>query len=79
MASDAALEAAILCSNKEISNRMKMTVMFPEMNPQMDSYRIGTLLELARSIAIKLAEQNLRVRVCVQESPRQCCFTVCSI
>ena len=69
MASDAALEAAVLCSNKEISNRMKMTVMFPEMNPQMDSYRIGTLLELARSIAIKLAEQNLRVRVCVQESP----------
>jgi len=68
MASDAALEAAILCSNKEISNRMKMTVMFPEMNPQMDSYRIGTLLELARGIAIKLAEQNLRVRVCVQGS-----------
>jgi adenylate kinase len=28
--------------------------------------RIGTLLELARSIAIRLAEQNLRVRVCVQ-------------
>jgi len=47
---------------------MKMTVLFPEMNPQMDSYRIGTLLELARSIAITLAEQNLRVRVCVQGS-----------
>lgn len=31
-------------------------------------FRIGTLLELARSIAIKLAEQNLRVRVCVQGS-----------
>ena len=30
--------------------------------------RIGTLLELTRSIAIKLAEQNLRVRVCVQDS-----------
>lgn len=30
--------------------------------------RIGTLLELARAIAIKLAEQNLRVRVCVQGS-----------
>ena len=68
MASDAALEAVILCSNKEISNRMKMTAMFPEMNPQMDSYRIGTLLELARGIAIQLAEQNLRVRVCVQGS-----------
>ena len=30
--------------------------------------RIGTLLELVRSITITLAEQNLRVRVCVQES-----------
>lgn len=68
MASDAALDATILCSNKQFTNRMKMTVMFPEMNPMMDSYRIGTLLELARSIAIKLAEQNLRVRVCVQGS-----------
>ena len=43
-----------------------MTMMFPEMNPSMDSYRIGTLLELSRAMAIKLAEQNLRVRVCVQ-------------
>jgi hypothetical protein len=39
MAADAALDAAVLCSEKKISNRMKMTVMFPEMNPQMDSYR----------------------------------------
>ncbi|KAL3794807.1 hypothetical protein ACHAW5_005228 [Stephanodiscus triporus] len=79
MASDAALEAVILCSNKQFTNRMKMTAMFPEMNPSsiqeifictvMLFYcRIGTLLELARSIAIKLAEQNLRVRVCVQGS-----------
>jgi len=29
---------------------------------------IGTLLELARTIAIRVAEQNLRIRVCVQES-----------
>ena len=68
MAAEAALEAVILCSDKQITNRMKITAMFPEMNPSMDSYRIGTLLELTRSIAIKLAEQNLRVRVCVQQS-----------
>ena len=47
---------------------MKITTLFPEMNNQMDSYRIGTLLELARAVAIRLAEQNLRVRVCVQGS-----------
>jgi Domain of unknown function (DUF1995). len=68
MASRATLDAVIACSNGQISNRMKITSLFPEMNPSMDSYRIGTLLELARSIAITLAEQNLRVRVCVQGS-----------
>jgi adenylate kinase len=66
MASKAVLAAVIACSKGDISNRMQMTTMFPEMNPGMDSYRIGTLLELARSIAITLAEQNLRVRICVQ-------------
>ena len=30
--------------------------------------RIGTLLELARTIGIRLAEENLRVRICVQGS-----------
>ena len=34
----------------------------------MDSYRIGTLLELIRVVAIRLAEENLRVRICVQGS-----------
>lgn len=68
MAGEAALKAVVLCSEGKISNRMKMTSMIPEMNPFMDAYRIGTLLELARAIAIKLAEQNLRVRVCVQGS-----------
>jgi len=68
MVADATLEAAILCSQGKISNRMKITAMFPEMNPSMDSYRIGTILEMVRTIAIKLCEQNLRVRVCVQGS-----------
>jgi adenylate kinase len=68
MAAQAALDAVILCSEGKISNRMEMVAMFPEMNPSMDSYRIGTLLELARTIGIRLAEENLRVRICVQGS-----------
>jgi len=68
MAADAALEAVIACSEGKISNRMKLQMMFPEMNPGMDSYRIGTLLELSRQVAIHLVEQNLRVRICVQGS-----------
>lgn len=39
MVADATLEAVVLCSQKRISNRMKITAMFPEMNPSMDSYR----------------------------------------
>jgi adenylate kinase len=51
------------------SSRMRVSVEFPELNPSMDSYRIGTLLELTRAVAMKLViEQNLRVRVCVQAS-----------
>jgi len=68
MAAQATLDSVMLCSEGKISNRMNMIVMFPEMNPSMDSYRIGTLLELARTIAIRLAEENLRVRICVQGS-----------
>ena len=39
MARDAALEAVTLCSQGKISNRMKIVSTFPEMNPEMDSYR----------------------------------------
>ena len=37
--------------------------------------RIGTLLEATRAIAIKIAEQNLRIRVCVQGSMGEGIFT----
>jgi adenylate kinase len=67
-ASEAVLEAVVLCSRGLLGNRMKVLVEFPELNPSMDSYRIGTLLELVRAVAIRLAEENVRVRVCVQQS-----------
>mmetsp|Transcript_22378 Transcript_22378/g.52748 ORF Transcript_22378/g.52748 Transcript_22378/m.52748 type:complete len:614 (+) Transcript_22378:1626-3467(+) len=70
MTADAVLESVVLCAQQPdvLSNRMQIISMFPETNPSMDSYRIGTLLELTRTIAIKLVEENLRVRVCVQGS-----------
>lgn len=68
LAANATLEAVQACSDGKISNLMKVVSLFPEMNPSMDSYRIGTLLELTRDVALTLAEQNLRVRVCVQQS-----------
>jgi adenylate kinase len=42
MAADSVLEAVVLCSQSKISNRMKLVSMFPEMNPEMDSYRYVT-------------------------------------
>ena len=32
---------------------MSMTVLTPELNPSMDSYRVGTLLEMVREIATR--------------------------
>lgn len=63
---EATLEAVILCSKGEISNRMQLVSLFPELNPTMDCFRIGSILELVRKIAIRLAEENVRVRICVQ-------------
>ncbi|GAX24099.1 hypothetical protein FisN_9Hh351 [Fistulifera solaris] len=67
-AAAAVQEAVVLCSQGKLSNRMQVISMFPETNPSMDSYRIGTILEMVRAVAIRLAEENLRVKVCVQES-----------
>ena len=51
------------------SNRHKVVTLFPETNPSMDSYRIGTLLELIRTVTLRLVlEERLRVRICVQAS-----------
>jgi len=75
MIAESVLEGVTMCSEGKISNRMKMKLMIPEMNPSMDAYRIGTLLEATRAIAIKIAEQNLRIRVCVQGSMGEGIFT----
>lgn len=50
------------------TNRLKMVTMFPETNPSMDSYRIGTLLEMVRAISLRLASGGTKVKICVQKS-----------
>ena len=50
----------------------------PELNPEMDVFRIGTLLELCRDIATALALDGRRVKVCVQKSMGQGVFQVSS-
>ena len=41
---------------------------------EMDSYRVGTLLELVREAALGFAEYGLKCRVCVQGSMGQGAF-----
>eukprot|EP00850_Spirogloea_muscicola_P015247 SM000115S23926 [mRNA] locus=s115:247964:252870:- [translate_table: standard] len=48
--------------------RLKAVLVIPELNPEMDVYRIGTLMELLREMAFAFANDGKRVRVCVQGS-----------
>ncbi|KAK4852983.1 hypothetical protein QYF36_001885 [Acer negundo] len=49
-------------------SRLKVEINIPELNPEMDVYRIGTLMELVRVIALSFADDGKRVKVCVQGS-----------
>jgi len=46
----------------------------PELNPEMDVFRVGTLLEMVRDIAEALAEDGKGVKVCVQQAMGQGVF-----
>ncbi|KAI4344239.1 hypothetical protein L6164_011487 [Bauhinia variegata] len=48
--------------------RLKVDINIPELNPEMDVYRIGTLMELVRELALTCADDGKRVKVCVQGS-----------
>ncbi|XP_024980285.1 adenylate kinase 5, chloroplastic isoform X2 [Cynara cardunculus var. scolymus] len=48
--------------------RVKVEINIPELNPETDVYRIGTLMELVRVLALSFADDGKRVKVCVQGS-----------
>ncbi|XP_038890385.1 adenylate kinase 5, chloroplastic isoform X2 [Benincasa hispida] len=48
--------------------RLKVEINIPELNPEMDVYRIGTLMELIRTIALSFADDGRRIKVCIQGS-----------
>ncbi|ONK70403.1 uncharacterized protein A4U43_C05F33350 [Asparagus officinalis] len=52
--------------NVEASGKVEINI--PELNPEMDVYRIGTLMELVRTLALSFADDGKRVKVCVQGS-----------
>lgn len=54
--------------------RLQIDINIPELNPEMDVYRIGTLMELVREISLAFADDGKRVKVCVQGSMGQGAF-----
>lgn len=48
-------------------SRLQMQVNIPEMNPAFDTYRIGTVLEMVRRMALAVAYQGRNVRILVQQ------------
>ncbi|XP_059637822.1 adenylate kinase 5, chloroplastic [Cornus florida] len=53
---------------KDGKTRLKVEINIPELNPEMDVYRIGTLMELVRVLALSFADDGKRIKVCVQGS-----------
>ncbi|KAK9861434.1 hypothetical protein WJX84_008393 [Apatococcus fuscideae] len=54
--------------------RITLRVTIPELNPEMDVFRVGTLLEMVREMAVGLAQDGQRVKVSVQQAMGQGVF-----
>ncbi|CAN7131924.1 unnamed protein product [Brassica rapa subsp. narinosa] len=59
---------ATVRSIKDGNTRLRVDINIPELNPEMDVYRIRTLMELVRTLALSFADDGKRVKVCVQGS-----------
>ncbi|EKX43070.1 hypothetical protein GUITHDRAFT_110795 [Guillardia theta CCMP2712] len=58
------------------AGRLKIECVPPELNPEMDSFRVGTMLEMVREIAIRVGVvMGRRVKVCIQGSLGEGIFT----
>ncbi|CAM9543310.1 unnamed protein product [Discosporangium mesarthrocarpum] len=58
-----------------VPRRMKLTCVVPELNPEMDTYRVGTMLEMVREVSSCLADLGLRVKICIQGNMGEPGFT----
>ncbi|CAM9729961.1 unnamed protein product [Chrysoparadoxa australica] len=56
-------------------SRLKITCTVPELNPEMDTYRVGTMLELVREVTLGLVDSGKKVKVCIQGSMGEGIFT----
>eukprot|EP00252_Welwitschia_mirabilis_P001389 TRINITY_DN1125_c0_g1_i2.p1 TRINITY_DN1125_c0_g1~~TRINITY_DN1125_c0_g1_i2.p1 ORF type:complete len:464 (-),score=107.75 TRINITY_DN1125_c0_g1_i2:334-1725(-) len=58
--------AATIRAVEDGITRLKIDIGIPELNPNTDVFRIGTLMELVREIALHFAYDGRYVKVCVQ-------------
>eukprot|EP01038_Epipyxis_sp_PR26KG_P011101 gene11101-14896_t len=64
-----AVVKAVNDDNIPNKSRLQLKVNFPEVNPAFDTYRIGTILEMVRNVALSLVlQENKKVRICVQQA-----------
>ncbi|CAN0302331.1 unnamed protein product [Pylaiella littoralis] len=49
-----------------VPRRMKLVCTVPELNTAMDTYRVGTMLEMIRELAYSMADVGLNTRVLIQ-------------
>mmetsp|Transcript_2582 Transcript_2582/g.7321 ORF Transcript_2582/g.7321 Transcript_2582/m.7321 type:complete len:355 (+) Transcript_2582:136-1200(+) len=56
-------------------SRIQMRLTIPELNPEMDVYRIGTMLEMVREMAMAVALDGRKTKVCVQQPLGEGFFT----
>lgn len=66
--------SAVVDALADSQQRVSVRCTIPELNPEFDVYRIGTLLELVRTIATAIVPLRRRVKVCVQQSLGQGVF-----
>eukprot|EP00285_Hemiselmis_virescens_P003000 CAMPEP_0173412868 /NCGR_PEP_ID=MMETSP1356-20130122/80508_1 /TAXON_ID=77927 ORGANISM="Hemiselmis virescens, Strain PCC157" /NCGR_SAMPLE_ID=MMETSP1356 /ASSEMBLY_ACC=CAM_ASM_000847 /LENGTH=618 /DNA_ID=CAMNT_0014374811 /DNA_START=145 /DNA_END=2001 /DNA_ORIENTATION=+ len=51
----------------ETRGRIRIECVPPEINPEMDTFRVGTMLELVRELALRIAVvMEKRVKICIQ-------------
>lgn len=67
--------ASVVAALDDGKTRVRTFQQYPETNVEMDTYRIGTLLEFIRHLANCLTADGRRVRVCVQGSMGTGVFT----
>ena len=69
------LTASVVAALSAGKQRVRVFQEHPETNVEMDTYRIGTLLEGVRHLVNSLTADGRRVKVCVQSSMGQGVFT----